>query len=190
MKYLGNTDNKIDWDNVIQLCQSRDDGDKNTVTSVVDRSEAEAIGDQTLLNSYRNVIGTWQKAGYNLSEIYWYDYYPGIHFPQEVCDIFAEIIGAKPLRVFVSEVFPGVAIPYHWDVEDKEEQWLTEYGMLYRYVCCIDKPRPASVLAFDTECLYYNNQGDIYEWKSYRDFHSAANGGESPQYYFHFLGYK
>ncbi len=190
MKYLGNTENKIDWDEVIRLCQSRDDGDKNTVTSVVDRSEAEAVGDQKLLGYYRKVIGTWQDAGYNLNEIYWYDYYPGTHFPQEVCDVFSKIVAANPLRVFISEVFPGVVVPYHWDVEDKEDEWLVEHGNLVRYVCCIDKPRYASVLLFDKDYLYYNNQGDIYEWDSYKDFHSAANGGEHPQYYFHFLGYK
>lgn len=190
MKYVGNTGLNIDWDAVIKMCQSRNDGDLNTVNTVVDRSEAEAVGDQKLLGYYRNVIGTWEKAGYNLKQIYWYDYYPGIHFPQEVSERFAEIVGAKPLRVFISEVFPGVAVPYHWDVEDKEDQWIEQYGDLVRYVCCIDKPRYASVLLFDKEYLYFNNQGDIYQWNSYKDFHSAANGGEHPQYYFHFLGYK
>lgn len=188
--YIGNTGDRIDWNAVITMCQHRNDPDKNTVTSVVDRSEAEAIGDNKLLDSYRSVIGNWQKAGYNLDEIVWYDYYPGHHFPVEVQEIFAEIIGATPLRVFISEVMPGKIVPYHWDVEDKEEEWLAEYGMLYRYVCCIDKPRPASVMVFDKEALYYNTQGDIFQWDSYKDYHSAANGGEFPQYYFHFLGYK
>jgi hypothetical protein len=190
MLYLGNTGDMIDWDEVIKTCQSRNDGDRNTVNTVVDRSEADAVGDQKLLGYYRQVIGTWEQAGYNLSEIYWYDYYPGTHFPQDVCNIFSKIVEAKPLRVFVSEVFPGVVVPYHWDVEDKEEQWLQQYGNLVRYVCCIDKPRFASVMLFDKECLYYNKQGDIFQWDSYRDYHSAANGGEHPQYYFHFLGYK
>lgn len=188
--YIGNTADKIDWDHVIKLCQDSNDPDKNTVTSVVDRSEAEALGDSKLLASYRDVIGTWQRAGYNLEDIVWYDYYPGHHFPLEVQTIFSEIIQAKPLRVFISEVMPGKIVPYHWDVEDKEDEWLEKYGMLYRYVCCIDKPRHASVMVFDKEALYFNTQGDIFQWDSYKDYHSAANGGEHPQYYFHFLGYK
>jgi hypothetical protein len=188
--YIGNTDSKIDWDSVIKLCQSNSNPDKNTVTSVVDRSEAEAIGDNKLLESYRTVIGKWKQAGYNLEDIVWYDYYPGHHFPLEIQTVFSEIVQAKPLRVFISEVMPGKIVPYHWDVEDKEDEWLSKYGMLYRYVCCIDKPRPASVLVFDKEALYFNKQGDIFQWDHYKDFHSAANGGEFPQYYFHFLGYK
>lgn len=188
--YIGNTGNLIDWDEVIKTCQSRNDPDINTVTSVVDRSEAQFNTDEKLLGSYHDVIGTWQKAGYRLDDISWLDYYPGQHFPLEVQTIFSEIINANPLRVFISEVLPGKIVPYHWDVEDKEDEWLEQYGMLYRYVCCIDKPRPASVLVFDKEALYYNKQGDIFQWDSYKDYHSAANGGESPQYYFHFLGYK
>lgn len=190
-EYVGNTGNRIDWDSVIQLCQKQfDQADKNTVTSVVDRSEADASNDSKLLNYYRNLIETWRKAGYNLEEIVWYDYYPGIHFPIEVQNIFSEIVQTKPLRVFISEVWPGKVVPYHWDVEDKEDEWLSLYGNLYRYVCCIDKPRYGSALAFDNYCFYYNNQGDIYKWRNYKDFHSTANAGEHPSYYFHFLGYK
>jgi hypothetical protein len=76
-EYIANTGDQIDWDEVIKLCQASTNGDRNTVTSVVDRSEAEAVSDQKLLGYYRSVIGTWQKAGYNLEEIEWYIITPG-----------------------------------------------------------------------------------------------------------------
>lgn len=191
MIFLGNTEDLIDWNSVISDCQKNfKNADKNTVTSVVDRSEAEAKDDNSLLASYREVIGNWQNAGYNLDQIVWYDYYPGEHFPIEVQDKFAQFINAKPLRVFVSEVMPGVTIPYHWDVEDKEEEWLETYGQLYRFVCCMDKPNIGAGLFFDKDFLYMNKQGDTYEWTNYKDYHSSANGADKPSYYFHFLGYK
>lgn len=191
MKFLGNTQSLIDWNDVIRHCNLNfQSADKNTVTSVVDRSEADAKNDSKLLSAYRRVIDNWKTAGYNLEQIVWYDYYPGEHFPIEVQDKFAEFINAKPLRVFVSEVFPGVTIPYHWDVEDKEDEWLETYGQLYRFVCCMDKPNLGAGLFFDKSFLYMNDQGDTYEWDHYQDFHSSANGGEKPSYYFHFLGYK
>jgi hypothetical protein len=87
----------------------------------VDRSEAEAVGDQDLLSSYREVIGTWEKAGYDLTQIEWWDYYPGEHFDIEVQHVFERMFNAKPRRVFVSKVMPGRMVPYHWDVEDKEK---------------------------------------------------------------------
>ena len=45
-RYFGNTEDTIDWNEVIALCQVSTTGDRNTVTSVVDRSEAEAEGDK------------------------------------------------------------------------------------------------------------------------------------------------
>jgi hypothetical protein len=191
MIFLGNTKDLIDWNSVISDCQQNfKNADKNTVTSVVDRSEAEAKDDNGLLSAYREVIGNWQTAGYKLDQVVWYDYYPGEHFPIEVQDSFSQFINAKPLRVFVSEVWPGVTIPYHWDVEDKEEEWIDKYGQLYRFVCCMDNPNIGAGLFFDKEFLYMNKQGDTFEWSNYKNYHSSANGGDQPSYYFHFLGYK
>jgi hypothetical protein len=207
MKYIGNCADKIAWNEVIKLCQESVTGDRNTVVSVVERSEvnlqnrepmqakvllsvAEQIANEQLLQEYRKVIGDWRDAGCDLDKIYWYDYYPGDHYPESISDTFAAILGIRPLRVFVSEVYPGITVPYHWDVEDKGPEWLKKYGMLYRYTCCIDAPRVGSVLIVDDHCLYDFKQGDIFEWDSYRNYHSAANGGEPIQYYFHMLGYK
>lgn len=184
-KYVGTTNGIIDWDPVVQLCKDCNTGDKNTVTSVVDRSEAEAEG--TLLNSYRGIIDTWKNAGYNLEDIYWHDYYPGEHFDIEIQNKFADIVNASPRRVFVSDVAPGRNVPYHWDVEDKEEEWLAQ-GELKRWVCFIDKPRWGSVLILEDEAFHNVEQGAIYEWDNYRSYHAGTVVGQYNQYLFHFLG--
>lgn len=184
-RYFGTTDGIIDWDPIVQICEKCDAGDKNTVTSVVDRSEAEADG--SLLESYRGIIGTWQEAGYDLKDIYWHDYYPGEHFDIEIQNRFADIVNADPRRVFVSDVAPGRNVPYHWDVEDKEEEWLAE-GKLKRWVCFMDKPRWGSVLILEDECFHNVKQGAIYEWDNYRSHHAGTCVGQHHQYLFHFLG--
>jgi len=185
-KHIGSTSGFIDWDSVIPLCNIN--GDHNTVTSVVDRSEAEA--ENELLSSYRGIIDTWQAANYTLSDIEWYDYYPGEHFPIEVQEAFGKLVNASPLRVFVSQVDPGRNVPYHWDVEDNEQEWLSQYGNLVRYVCFIDKPQFGHVLILEDECFYNVAQHEVYEWNNYRSFHAGTNCGSTPYYLFHFLGYK
>ena len=77
-KYVGTTNGIIDWDSIVTICKNNNNGDHNTVTSVVNRSEAEAEG--PLLKSYREIISTWEQAGYDLNQIEWWDYYPGEHF--------------------------------------------------------------------------------------------------------------
>lgn len=184
-KYFGTTEGIIDWNPVVQACEQCTTGDKNTVTSVVDRSEAEAEG--PLLESYRGIINTWQNAGYSLEEIYWHDYYPGEHFDIEIQNKFAKIINAEPLRVFVSEVDPGRNVPYHWDVEDKEDEWL-KLGELKRWVCFMDKPRWGNILILEDECFHNSPQGEIWEWDNYRSYHAGTSMGIHKQYLFHFLG--
>ena len=184
-KYFGTTDGIIDWDPIVEICKRSNDGDENTVTSVVDRSEAEAEG--PLLQSYRSIIDTWKDAGYKLEDIIWHDYYPGEHFDIEIQNKFADIVNAEPRRVFVSDVAPGRNVPYHWDVEDKEEEWLAE-GELKRWVCFMDKPRWGSVLILEDECFHNVEQGAIYEWDHYRSYHAGTVVGKDNQYLFHFLG--
>lgn len=184
-KYVGSTKGLIDWDPIVEICKNDNTGDLNTPQGVIDRSEAEAEG--TLLDSYRTIMTTWLDAGYKLPEIQWYDYYPGVHFDIEIQNIFANIVNADPRRVFVSEVFPGRNVPYHWDVEDKEQEWLAE-GDLKRWVCFMDKPYFGHVLMFENDAFYNVSQHEIWEWDHYRDYHAGTNTGTEPYYLFHFLG--
>lgn len=185
-KRVGTTAGMIDWETVIDSIEQHV-GDHNTVTSVVNRSEAEAVGDQDLLSSYREVIGTWENAGYDLKQIEWWDYYPGEHFDIEVQRVFERMFNVIPRRVFVSKVMPGRMVPYHWDVEDKEKEWLEE-GSLVRYVCFIDEPRFAHVLILEDQAFHNVKRGEIYKWDNYRSHHAGSNGGAGPYYLFHFLG--
>lgn len=186
-KFIANSKNVIDWDEIVNICMNNNSGDHNTVTSVVDRSEAGSEGD--LLNRYRKLINNWVDAGYDLKEIEWYDYYPGDHFDISVQDKISELVNAEPKRVFVSEVFPGKFIPWHWDIEDKEDKWVKE-GTLVRYVVFMQHPQFGHLLPLEKHCFYNMPQGDVWEWDSYKDWHAGINLGTIPHYLFHFLGIK
>lgn len=184
-KFIANTNNTIDWNEIVNICTNATNGDHNTVTSVVDRSEAGS--DSELLNRYRTLINNWVTAGYNLEEIEWYDYYPGVHFDISIQDIIATLVNATPKRVFVSEVYPGKFVPWHWDIEDKEDEWLTE-GNLVRYVVFMQAPQLGHMLPLDNQCFYNMPQGDIWQWDDYKNWHAGVNLGTTPHYLFHFLG--
>jgi hypothetical protein len=183
VKYVGSTKNIIDWDAVIKNIVPRS-GDFNTPNTVTDRVNSDP---NAILSDYDNIMNTWKSADYNFAHIEWYDYYPGEHFDFEVQDTFAELVNAKPKRVFVSEVWPGYSVPYHWDVEDNEQQWLSE-GRLVRFVCFMQKSEFGHVFILDKEPFYNVPQHEVYEWGHYRNFHSGSNSGVEPYYLFHFLG--
>jgi len=186
-KFFGSTQSIIDWDPIVDLCAKSSTGDYNSVKTVVDRSEGNWKDNPELLGSYHNVINTWDEAGYNLEEIQWWDYYPGEHFDIEIQNKFAKLVNAQPLRVFVSDVAPCNNVPYHWDVEDNEEEWL-KLGKLKRWVCFMDKPRWGNVLILENQCFHNVAQGDIWEWDDYRSHHAGTSMGVHHQYLFHFLG--
>jgi len=183
--YFGTTEGIIDWDTVLDACVKCENPDVNTPLGVIDRSNAEAEG--VVLDNYQEVLGTWIDAGYNLEEIIWNDYYPGHHFDIEVQNKFADIVNADPLRVFVSEVVPGRNVPYHWDVEDHEQEWLAQ-GPIERWICFMDKPRWGSILILEDQAFHNVSQHSIYKWDNYRSWHAGTNCGIYPQYLFHFVG--
>lgn len=203
-EFIGSTEGLIDWDEVIALCKSATDADHNSVSAVVDRVEehvgsGEAFGDykehmtqddiKDLTGSYYDLIDIWKAAGYRIEDIEWYDYYPGQHFDISVRDKFAELVQAKPLRVFISEIHPGKYVPYHWDIEDCEKEW-RELGELVRYVCFIQDQKPGHIFTLDEHCFYNEAKHNVYRWNTRKDWHAGANCGFEPYYLFHFLGYK
>jgi hypothetical protein len=184
-KFVCNTNELIDWDSIVEICRVSNNGDCNTVTSVVDRSEAGAEGE--LLGRYRKLIDNWIQAGINLEEVEWFDYYPGEHFDFSVQDTIADLVNADPRRVFVSEVYPGKFVPWHWDIEDKEDEWLAQGGLV-RYVVFMQKPQQGHMLPLEQHCFNNMPQGDIWKWDNYKDWHAGINLGTEPHYLFHFLG--
>jgi hypothetical protein len=202
--FIGSTTDLIDWNSIIDAIKDRSDGDFNSVASVMERVDSDiASGNvfevnnvdvtstdtEELVESYYDLLGIWTKANYRLADIQWYDYYPHTHFDNSVTDKFSELVNAKPLRTFISKVLPGRIVPYHWDIEDMEIEW-NKLGEMVRYVCFMHDPIPGQILALDEYCFYDAPKDAVYQWKSRKNWHAAANCSTAPYYLYHFLGYK
>jgi len=181
-KKVCSTDGIIDWKAVIDSIKPKT-GDFNTPETVIERASTDPNAEPS---SYDQIMDTWKRADYNFKNIQWYDYYPGEHFDIDVQTKFAELVNAEPRRVFISELWPGYCVPYHWDVEDFEKQWLKE-GNLVRYVCFLE-PRFGHAFVLEDECFYDIKEGEVYKWNDYRSYHAGTNAGAGPYYLFHFLG--
>ncbi len=179
------TKNIIDWDSIIRSIVPQS-GDPISMDLVLDKSTMKNTNSK-LLESYKEISKTWKDAGYDLKNIKWFDYYPTEHFSKEVETVFENLINATARRVWISEIMPGRNAPYHWDVDDHEDQWLLE-GPLIRYTCFIQKPSFGHIFVLEDTNYYNIEQHTVIKWEDYRAYHAGTNCGYEPYYLFHFLG--
>lgn len=135
---------------------------------------------------YREVFKLWDESKFNKDSIKWINYYPDIedvkHFETTLCDA----LNVSPLRSWVSKIDTGFYAPRHWDIDDKEDEYLKQ-GSLIRYTVFIDKPVLGHIFILNEEHYYNVEQGTILKWPTYRDWHTGINGGLQPYYMFHLL---
>lgn len=139
---------------------------------------------------FNEVIEMWKTAGYDKSgTVEWINYYPGKHFNSQVVKDFEELSGYTCAKSWISKIRPGRYAPYHWDIDDQEEEYLAQ-GELKRWSCTISKPKFGQVFIVEDTVLHNQPQGTLIEWSTHRAWHGGGNCSFEPKYMFHFLGIK
>lgn len=163
--------------------------------AVVKTQEGKTITtDPSLWNldnpSYKQIYSMWEKANFNMNTIKWTNYYPGEHFDKDMmfCNTFAKHREKKLLRAWVSRVDPGYMAPWHWDVDDNEEEYLKN-GTITRYSVFLQGAKHGHIFIVGNDYLYNREMFEAIEWNNYRDWHSGINAGLEPKYMFHLLAF-
>ena len=138
---------------------------------------------------FDSIIKSWLDAGYTSQKVEWINYYPEKHFDLQYVDDFANEVGLKHIRSWISCVRPGKSAPWHQDIDDAMEDYL-KLGELVRYTCFLNKPAVGQILIVDKNSYYMTPQSTIVKWNDVMDWHGASNCGFENQYLYHFLGYK
>jgi len=182
MKYVGNTGNLINWDEVIEQLRGQPPAHTGPDNSMSDPDN---------IVGFKEILDNWNKAGVKkLSEggtNNWDMYLPSKNFDQTVVDKFSEIVQADVLFAWISNIHPGCMAHWHWDTSSKEDYFNSVPNMV-RYCCFINKPTYGHVFMTSDLAFAYSNQGDIFEWPSRKLWHGGVNFGFEEKYTFHFLG--
>lgn len=136
---------------------------------------------------YLIIYNQWIAADFNMSAIKWINYYPGQHFDESITTDLADSLSISVHRAWISKINPGYFAPWHWDVDDNEEQYLTK-GEIKRFSIFLSKQHPGHFFTTDEETFSNTQQGMIYQWKNYRSWHAGANAGLTPKYMLHLIG--
>jgi hypothetical protein len=175
LTYLGNTGNLIDWHNIIASIDT------------LPGKKVDLINWNNPL--FLKIKEMFQSSNYNMSSAEWINYYPGKDFSENVNQLFGNFVNhPNVIRSWISKVNPGKTAPWHWDVDDDEEKYLTN-GKLVRFSCKIGSSDPAHITVVGDQVLYDNQSGDVYQWPDHRTWHGSANAGLIPKYQFNYLAY-
>ena len=137
---------------------------------------------------YNKILSIWKKANFNLDSIRWTNYYPGIHFLQDIIDQQLEYLSIKQVhRAWISKIDPGYMAPWHWDVDDNEEEFLKN-GSIVRYTVIIKQMAHGHILIIGNDHYYNKPKDTVIKWGNYKEWHSSVNAGMEPSYLLHILG--
>jgi hypothetical protein len=174
--YTGNFKNDIELVNLLEEVKSSNGDRRVFVDSYFDMTKP----------GFNIIMDNWQKAGYELSAIEWFNYYSGTQFNESHTTKFGELINAKPVKVWVSEIRPGKCFPYHWDADTNTDSYVE--GKMVRYQMFLEDYKPGHYFVMDDCTLTGYKAGDVYMWDDYRVWHAGGNMGFSTKYIFNFLG--
>jgi hypothetical protein len=179
VKYVGNISEIID-------CQLLVDSLSNTEPGYIGPKHS---GDDDIIG-IQEMAKLWNKAGFVLLKdggtAGWDMFFPEKHFDKNIVTKFANFVKVDPIDCWISKIYPGNMTPWHWDCNDKEE----EYSKLNtaRFTCHLSKPQCGHAIMVENDCLYYQEQGNVYQWPDRTSWHGGINCGFTPKYLLNFFG--
>jgi len=173
-----NTFNRLDWNEVITNISSQTGADITPDPSIWNLENSE----------YSKIYKMWEDSKFNFNSIKWVNYYPEKHFSEEITNSVAKYLRINVHRSWISRIDPGYYAPWHWDVDDQEQEYISK-GYPKRYSIMMNPPSMGHILILGEDYVFDTPQGSIFRWNNYKEWHSGINAGMTPYYILHILGY-
>jgi hypothetical protein len=182
-KFIGNCNDKIDWDDVILHLD--DNSPPHRFTGTDNTRVDERNTPDTAENTHEHMIlQGWRDKNFDFNKINWSSYSSGDHYNDELVNKVANILNLKEdiLSSWISCVLPGDCCPAHWDLDSNPD---IPGDRLVRFHIHMSSPAPGQIFIVENEVFHMKSQGDIFMWDHRRQYHSTSNSGFAPQYLFH-----
>jgi hypothetical protein len=137
---------------------------------------------------YVEIYDIWKNANFNFNSIKWTNYYPGVHFSNDIVNEQLKNLNLKKAhKSWISKIDPGYMAPWHWDVDDFEDEYLKD-GPITRHTVIIENMSHGHILIVGDDHYFNRPKDTIIKWNNYKEWHSGINAGMTPSYMFHILG--
>lgn len=142
----------------------------------------------SIKESVDHMVQQWQSGGYfDNNAVEWINFYPGKHFSESYVSQLAEQLAVTPKNVWISAIRPGKCVPYHWDIETEADKWAEE-GRLVRYTVFLDQGNIGQIFIVGDKCFHLVEQGTIYRWNKWDEYHLGFNCSFDVKYVMHIVG--
>lgn len=182
---IGNFKKSIDLESLIDEIKATKPDRRTTANPYGEAAELDPE-----LRAAKEFMGQqWSDAGYMDSpSVEWLNYYPGQHFSYSVVETFSKLVNADPYNIWISSLMPGKTVPWHWDII-KDYQKHKSNPKVVRYSMFIDKPQIGKVFILKDEAFHMIEQGEVYQWSKWDEWHLGFNAGLSQKYIFNYIGF-
>jgi len=144
--------------------------------------------DQYQQTEIKKMYDSWKDAGYiEQNVIEWTNYYPDQHFTRNLLTPLIDRLSVSAKNIWISGISPGKCVPWHWDIESNSQSWSRE-GKIKRFTVFIDPPKLGHIFVVGNQCFYLVEQGSVFEWNEWNDYHLGVNCGFDPKYILHIIG--
>lgn len=182
MKFIGNTNQIINWDNVVEHLRGQPPAHTGPDNSLANLQDITGV-DEILTNWANAGIKTVGEGGSNN----WDMYFPNTNFDNKVVEQFNDYVGCDVMFAWIANIHPGNMAHWHWDTSGKED-YFDSIPNLVRYCCFIMKPQPGHVFMTPNQAFSYSEQGDVWQWPDRKMWHGGTNFGFDEKYMFHYIG--
>lgn len=139
---------------------------------------------------FNSLIKQWKTAGYDKCDsVEWINYYPGKHYSETVAEKFSKWSDSQCARNWISRMRPGKMAPFHQDIDDNIEEYLSK-GSLVRFSVFISEPSLGALFIIKDQVHHLQPRGKVILWNDYLDWHAGVNCGLRDKFMFHYLGIK
>lgn len=184
-EYVGNFLDHFDCDQLVSDLK-KIQGDRRSVDNPY---SSKTVLPEELQKCKIDMYHIWKNSGYIESQsVEWINYYGGTHFDISVVEKFADLVNADPYNVWISSTMPGKCVPWHWDIIDKYQQYQHDPSVV-RYSFFLDKPQIGKIFVLGNEAFHMIEQGSVYKWKKWDEWHLGFNCGFDQKFLFHFIGF-
>jgi hypothetical protein len=184
--YIGNFKDHFNFDDFIKVLKTKT-SDRRTHENPYGNS----IETNFEIKKAKEHMGNlWRDAGYMESpSVEWLNYYPGQHFETEIVEKFSKLVNAEPYNVWISSMTPGKCVPWHWDVIKDYQEYKDDPRMV-RYSLFFDRPQPGKVFVLGDESFHMTEQGSVYKWVKWDEWHLGFNCSLEQKFMFHYIGFQ